>query len=60
MTKLLLNANGKALMSESGKVYKAPEVDTSIEDGLLTDTLESYSNDRITVLSTYSLYKKLN
>ena len=24
MAKLLLNANGKALMSESGKVYKAP------------------------------------
>ena len=24
MAKLLINSNGKALMSESGKVYKAP------------------------------------
>lgn len=49
MSKLLLNAEGKVLTSND-KVLKAPEVDTSIEDGLITRTITSYSNDRITAI----------
>ena len=61
MTKLLINSNGKALMSESGKVYKAPnylEIPpvTNIqlsESGVLTWDFDSTSLSEYNPTITY-------
>lgn len=55
MAKLLLNADGKVLTSND-KVLKAPEVDTSSEDGLIDGSLTTYSNDRVTSIRNYAFY----
>jgi hypothetical protein len=59
---ITITANGEYTPSEGytgfGKVVADVAVDTSIEDGLITGTLTSYTNDRVESVRDYAFYNQ--
>lgn len=61
---IIITANGEYLPSEGftgfGKVVADVAIDTTIEDGLITGTLTSYTNDRVESVKSYAFYENVN
>ena len=48
--------SGVSIFGVNGTLEEGGEVDYSVEDGLITRTLTSYTNDRLTTIGNYAFY----